>query len=182
MNGLSGTYAINTTTKKVGTGSINFQTNASYSGLSITKSVIINSFTIAGWYYMNTGVSYPRFFCIRAGAIFIEIYLVNNSASLSQETSFASGTFSISGTFTFNTWNHMAFVYDNIGNTLKTYMNNSLISTNTFTFTSFTSSTISVGIDPNYPNTQYIIGYVDDFRMYSYALSASNIDTIYKLT
>jgi hypothetical protein len=183
-NGLLGTYAISTTTKKVGTGSINFQTptSTSYSGLSISKSVVINSFTIMGWYYMNTGLSYPRFFCIRGGSSYIEIYLTNNTAYMTQESNIA-GNYSLSGTFTFNTWNHMAFVYDNTGGTLKTYMNNSLISTNTLTkFTAFNSSTVSISIDPIWANSQYIIGYVDDIRLYSYALLPSNIDTIYKLT
>jgi hypothetical protein len=92
-----------------------------------------------------------------------------------------------SGTFQTNTWNHFAIVVSNTssGNwSLKSYLNGGLLSntTSTTVYQSTATSTSYIGSGGQSFNesvNQHFVGYVDDFRAYNYALSATQVLAIF---
>ena len=78
---------------------------------------------------------------------------------------------------TANVWNHIVFVFET-GGTLKTYKNGSLSATNTG---------ISFGASANFfsrighlgTTGHYVNGKIDEFAIWSSALTASNVTTLY---
>lgn len=82
-------------------------------------------------------------------------------------------------TLTSGTWNHIAFTFD--GTTNIAYLNG-VASGTTSTTTHPTSTPTTLQINGNYNTSTYATdGSVDDFRFYSRALSAAEIQSIYTL-
>ena len=85
-------------------------------------------------------------------------------------------------TLSFNTWRHVACVYDNTNNQLKLYVDgNEESSVSTFTTTSFKNpdtADFAIGARPNL-GTGGFKGSIDEVVLYDRALSASEVQTIY---
>ena len=137
-------------------------------------------FTICGW--LKPSVA-------KRGVIFgnytvSPTYRINLELTASNQLRFYWGggspdkTFTTTGAFTANTWGHFAIVYD--GTKLIVYKNG--IQTETYTVTLTTAeqpNVFYIGTDTRMNTTITYNGYMNDFRIYDIALTASEINRAY---
>jgi len=77
-----------------------------------------------------------------------------------------------------NGWHHSIMTYD--GNTLSTYLDNEVISTNRHS-KSIVSTNNPLTIGENGGGWEYFYGLIDDVRLYDRALSADEAESLYKM-
>lgn len=81
-------------------------------------------------------------------------------------------------TYTVNTWEHWAGVYDN--NVMKLYKNGVQVATNTYSYTGTITSTMPFYIGSNLANANnYFNGKVDDFGIWHRALTPAEINNLF---
>lgn len=130
------------------------------------------SFTVAGWFYNSNGTTYygakntyNTYICLEQSRYFI--YNSSASAYVGNYTS------------TRNTWQYIVLVHDAIANKLKLYINGSFISEVTTDGTIYNSDILDIG---GRQGTAQYSGKMSDFRIYATALSAEDIEALYKNT
>ncbi len=78
---------------------------------------------------------------------------------------------------TLRAWNHVVCTYD--GTTVRAYINNVQVATGALAGVLTNPQNANVQIGRNIGNSQSFTGYIDDLRVYSYAISAGDISTLY---
>ncbi|WP_207531769.1 cellulose binding domain-containing protein [Desertivirga arenae] len=144
----------------------------------------LNDFTISTWVRMDakanwmrvfdfgTGTSSSMFLTIQAGTANIIRYAIKNNNSAEQQLSF-------NYSLPLNSWTHFAITQS--GNTCRMYINGSLVATNTNVSLkpSALGNTSLNYLGKSQFNDPLLKGSLDEFRIYSKALSAAEIGAIY---
>jgi hypothetical protein len=167
-----------------------FSVNNNYIYRTVLTTIGLNGFTMCMWMFITSGsnailgsiggsaVSGPGIYSAMSGSSFV----LNNASA-------AYGSRDVSNTVT-STWSHHAHTVTS-SNIVLHYQNGSLTSPPTFVGTMsypFTTGSFSYGccLGTVYANNsgQYVnggsyVGGIDDFRVYTRALSASEINQIY---
>jgi hypothetical protein len=159
-----GNCAINTTTKKYGTGSMSFDGSGDYLVAPSTPDTILSGdFTIEGWVYRASSGSY-RFFTVgdSSGATGIEVY-VSGTPTGNWIVYSNSATRITGATATREVWTHLAVVRS--GSTVTFYVNGSA-SGSTWSSSATFSGRVFVGAEFFSGSvTADTNGYIDDFRI-----------------
>jgi len=79
--------------------------------------------------------------------------------------------------FTTPNWHHFSFTYE--GKTIKVYIDGDLYKTHTATNRTFSGQTMNTFWIGQFTNNPILNGYVDDVRIYDYALSVDDISDLY---
>ncbi len=164
----AGNVQINTSVKKYGSGSVLFDGTGDYLYIAPATAFDITSgdFTIEFWAYPTTqtnsvdsvfGYGYWTTMFYRNGSTWT--WEVGNGSS--------SNYFTLSGTCTANTWQHIALTRS--GNTYTFWLNGVAASTTTNSNGPATASrTLAIGLNAHNASPaspQFFTGYVDDFRL-----------------
>jgi hypothetical protein len=167
-----GNAQVSTSVKKYGTGSISFDGTGDYLTIPATPNLNLSTgnFTVECWYYQNSPVAGAYLFAINgAFNVFAQAAIaINGSGAFfflcaNNATNNWINT-STGGSYTSNTWNHLAGVRN--GNTFTLYLNGTSVITYTSSATLVNTSTYNrnvVGIDSSF--TTAINGYIDDLRI-----------------
>ncbi|MCG1035775.1 LamG-like jellyroll fold domain-containing protein [Polaribacter sargassicola] len=86
------------------------------------------------------------------------------------------------GAFTAGTWNHIAVTYNSSDGKVTLYLNGDLVGENTWTDVNTTATPLRIGNDYNNntpPQSRGFNGAIDDIQIYSDALTATQISTLY---
>jgi len=146
-------------------------------------------YTISMWVYNSAGSdTYPTLLNRATQATnngFFWIYTTGtNEADLNFQyadgTNFVSTTFS--GALSTNTWQHVVFTFDNASKALKLYINGSQFST-TRTLTGslpIDDGTLYLGTYNGTATNYSFLGYLDEVRIYTSALSAGGVTNLYQ--
>ena len=146
-------------------------------------------YTISMWVYNSAGSdTYPTLLNRATQATnngFFWIYTTGtNEADLNFQ--YADGTNFVSTTFssalTTNTWQHIVFTFDNASKALKLYINGSQFST-TRTLTGslpIDDGTLYLGTYNGTATNYSFLGYLDEVRIYTSALSAGGVTNLYQ--
>ena len=146
-------------------------------------------YTISMWVYNAAGSdTYPTLLNRATQATnngFFWIYTTGtNEADLNFQyadgTNFVSTTFS--GALSTNTWQHVVFTFDNASKALKLYINGSQFST-TRTLTGslpIDDGTLYLGTYNGTATNYSFLGYLDEVRIYTSALSAGGVTNLYQ--
>ena len=89
-----------------------------------------------------------------------------------------------SGALNNTNWNYITIIIDNTNNQILIYINGQLNQSNTKSWNGIrnTSDIILFGIDKNLSSTIFLNGFLDDVRVYNYALTANQVRQIYNET
>ena len=130
-----------------------------------------SSFTIAGWFYHNSGTTYyaaknthNTYICLEDGRFFI--YPATGSAYVGYWTN------------TTNVWQHIVLVHDAIEAKLKLYVNGLFVDEVITDGTVYNSDILDIG---GRQGTAQYNGNISDFRIYATALSAEDIQALYQI-
>lgn len=129
-----------------------------------------SSFTVAGWFYNSSGTTYygakntnNSYICLEQSKYFV----YNSSASVYV------GNY----TSTRNVWQHIVLVHDIVTMKLKLYINGSFVNEVTTNGTIYNSDILDIG---GRLGTAQYNGKMSDFRIYTTALSADDIKSLYQ--
>jgi hypothetical protein len=160
-----GNAQIDTTTKKYGTGSLEFDGTGDW--LKVPNSVDIQlgtgDFTIEFWVYLATGdTGSNRGLVAKGGAS--TGFLVSLNTTQKVVFTFTSSTITSSGAITTNAWNHIAVVREGTGsNETKIYINGTNDGTGTVS-TNFNQTEVMY-IGANRAAGDPMKGFIDDLRI-----------------
>jgi len=157
-----GDAQIDTTTKKYGTGSIEFDGTGDWLKLPSNPNQALGTgnFTIEAWVYINTAKNYNFIYETRAND-FSSAGLGFFTDASSRLCLYTDYNFRIqAGTVTIAVWNHVALVRS--GGTFTAYVNGSSVGTYSAT-PDLTLDTVRIGIDWN--STFSMDGFIDDLRI-----------------
>lgn len=150
--------------------------------LSYTASVI-NPITVSFWASMTKcPLSGQISTLFSFGTTSLEYFVIQASYSSASGSSFNATSTSGTTTYTLNinTWNHLAAVWIP-GTSVSFYVNGSLVGTTTTTIlNNLINGTITIGENVRSSLNRPYSGYIDDFRIYNRALSASEIANLGK--
>ena len=192
---------LSTTTSAVGSGSLlmNGSTRITLANTALTPFSSTQSQTISIWFNCSSAtpnastIMCPYLLAYNYTYTLDSIAIKNAGTNLLtiERSNFGAQYLSLAGigTFGINTWQHYAMTVSNnsAGNwTIKNYFNGTLFSTATSTTLAQSSSSSFIGSGQTavmgYNGDSNFIGNVDDFRVYSYALTATQISSIYNKT
>lgn len=129
-----------------------------------------SSFTVAGWFYNSSGTTYygakntnNSYICLEQSKYFV----YNSSASVYV------GNY----TSTRNVWQHIVLVHDIVTMKLKLYINGSFVNEVATNGTIYNSDILDIG---GRLGTAQYNGKMSDFRIYTTALSADDIKSLYQ--
>jgi hypothetical protein len=189
---------ISTTIKKVGAGSLDFTSSASYNNSATTSLAFLTSIsaiTITHWLYINsysTSVEYNTYWNIynTSGFGFYLCSGLSAAGNLSLYITLNSGQgfyfTKISGILVpLTTWTHIAYVFTNNGANVSIYLNgSSVISNTTISNPPFNGASTynAIGFGTQTGTDFRATGLIDDFRVYNRALTTNEITSIYNYT
>jgi hypothetical protein len=158
-----GNAQVDTTTKKFGTGSMEFDGTGDYLAIKSSENLLFHSgdFTIEAWVYLNSLGSDRGIYDCRSAISSVGAFYISGS---NNTVAFYDGTVTATGTaLTSGTWNHVAWVRS--GTTLYGYLNGVQQWTRTLsTNVSSIGSLPKIGTDFN--GTQsFMNGFIDDLRI-----------------
>jgi fibronectin type 3 domain-containing protein len=175
-----------TSSSKIGTGALgltNTSTQNQYASLPNGVVSSLTSFSIAAWVYLSTNTAWMRVFDFGTGTTNFMYLTVHNGSNVPQFSVQANGgtSYSITGNAAFPTgvWTHIAVVWNNnlgtmyvngvfVGSNSNMPWNPSMLGTTTQNYIGHSEWTA----DP------YLNGRIDDFRIYSRALTSTEVSTI----
>jgi hypothetical protein len=101
-----------------------------------------------------------------------------NSNSVSNST-YLSNVIFYQG-ITVNTWKHMVFTYEQSTSTVKIYLNGELVTNGTFSSLNTSEFVVALYLGSLFGGTtQRYFGYVDDLKIYNYALTDAQVTSLY---
>ena len=183
---LSGTTLpiLSTTSVKVGSGSCNIASNTTQSMITLPtiSSVGLTAFSVCFWFLStNLGQSYRHIWCIGPDVSYYIRYQGNNLVCLG---------YGIGSAYDNGAWHHIACTISSNG-VGSVYMDNVLLVSNyTFSSTFAQQSTTTwnnyigqfTSTAPSNQSVYAFSGNIDDFRIYSRLLTATEVGLIYKNT
>ena len=179
----NGNAQIDTTIKKFGTGSIEFDGTGDYltlgSGTPNYPNFGTGSFTIEMWIYNTTSGSQALFNTHRAGVSSGMYFSINTNNALIHG-SFGNGNngnnITANNVISLNTWHHIALCREGTGtNQTKIFVDGTAVLTYTdaSNYASYTYGPYLASYDAGGTTAEYI-GYVDEFRISTVARYTSN--------
>jgi gliding motility-associated-like protein len=179
------------TTDRFGTANEAYLLNGIADYIKLPSDVWVSgNFSFTGWIYLNNYSFYSRFFEFgngidadnvffcpsRYGTTGASVFTIHQCSSSARTYADAP-----SATLPLSTWVHIAITLT--GDTAMIYKNNTLWYTYKMIYTPCaTTRTQCYFGKSNFPSDQYLSGKIDDIRIYNRSISASEIDSIYKLT
>lgn len=148
-----------------------------------SASLSMTSFTIATWAYFK-GVSAQQYFAERGVTTASNNYYFYWTTGTGYVCGFYDGTgyrqLIVSGTPTTNTWSHFACSFNNTTKVMTMYKDGVSIGTTTLNYTPVTAaSAMQVGRSGDNTGASFT-GFMDEFRLYSRALTADDIGELYR--
>jgi hypothetical protein len=177
----SSSVSISTSTYKVGSGSLNTGTNQSANLITFPNYTLTGSFSFCFWLNFNlSNVFNPRIlqFNLASGVSNICIRYISNQLIFDI---LEAGPCKVSYPNTYsNVWTHIVIMCNSSG-TKYIYVNG----VQGYSGSGSTLGSLNTTINSMYiiPNGSYnILGYMDDFRLYSRVLTSTEINSIYTAT
>ena len=179
------------TTDRFGTPNEAYQLNGIADYIKLPSDVWVSgNFSFTGWIYLNNYSFYSRFFEFGNGIDADNVFFCPSrygttgaSVFTIHQCSTSARTYADAPTATLplSTWVHIAITLT--GDTARVYKDNALWYTYKMIYIpcSTTRTQCYFG-KSNFPSDQYLSGKIDDIRIYNRAITAIEIDSIYKLT
>jgi hypothetical protein len=178
-----------TSSAKIGAFALNLNGAAQYAQASGAAVNTSNSFTAAAWVRLNSTVGYQTVLSIdgnNVSGFYLQLsgangrFVFNRLAS--DSTSAASTVASATAAPATGTWYHLAGVYNKSANTIALYVNGVLQQSVSYTPKWRANGNTAIGRARfNGGNVDYLNGSIDDARLYSSALTAGQIQTLYNM-
>jgi len=166
---VNGDTQVDTTVKKFGAGSIEFDGTGDYLDVSVDARLTFDGdFTVEAWVYPDTTGSYQPIIDARASNIAYQNYyfgLANVGGTLRTEVILASGATGRTGTTNAvptGQWSHIAWVRNS--GVITTYVNGVADATTKTDSATLTPTNFRIGAAVGTPNA-YFDGYLDDIRV-----------------
>jgi len=166
---VNGDTQVDTTVKKFGSGSIEFDGSGDYLDVSVDSRLTFDGdFTVEAWVYPDTAGSYQPIIDARASNIAYQNYyfgLANVGGTLRTEVILASGATGRTGTTNAvptGQWSHIAWVRNS--GVITTYVNGVADATTKTDSATLTPTNFRIGAAVGTPNA-YFDGYLDDIRI-----------------
>jgi len=156
--------------------------NGTSSEVEISSDVLnINTISISAWININTTSGYRQIVSNYATGNYGWGFRVDDGGTLAYNTETVN-VVSGSTVLSTNTWYHAVVTIDSAGNSSKIYLNGIEDGSGTYTAPSYSGNTnFHIGSLGNI-NVQYFSGKIDQVRIFTKALSSSEVSTLYAET
>lgn len=182
-NNLHGTLGTGTSSPTWVTGKLNnaasFDGNDDYISIPSDPSLqITNNFTVTIWFKPTNLTQSQKYIIGKNNDYSIVWEYTDNTAQFYTNGQTGTNPMSYSQITIPNTnWHHISYTYDGIN--LKSFLNGKLVLNNPITFSCrISSSPLAIGAANDSP-TNPVNGLIDDVRIYNYALTDKQIQTLY---
>ena len=159
--------------------SLNFDGVDDYVGISNHSSLqLTNNFSISLWFKPSNLTQSNKYLLGKNNDYAILWEYTDNTINLYTNGQTGTSPQAVSAmTINDTNWHHITYSYD--GTTLKSFLDGKNSSTNTISFSCrTTTSPLTIGAANNTP-AAVIAGQLDDVRIYNYALTATQVQTLY---
>ncbi|MBN1516536.1 hypothetical protein JXA32_08195 [Candidatus Sumerlaeota bacterium] len=156
--------------------------------LAYTSELALSNFTIATWVNVDTkndvqGICGTRFgvdrtFDLKVATTYIHCDIGDGTSWINTAVDIPS---TAGGNLTAGQWYHICYAVDGDAGEVRMYINGALCATATLSSVPLfmqSGQTLHVGDSSGTNTTEYMDGMIDDFRIYNYALSASEVATL----
>jgi len=153
--------------------------NGSSSEIEVSSNVInINTISVSAWINLGTTSGFQQIVSNFSSSNTGWGLRINDGGYLSYNT--AVGVITSSTALLANTWHHVALTIDSSGNSTKLYINGSEDSSTTYTAPTYGAGNTNFHIGSlGNLNTQYFNGSIDQVRIFSKALSSTEVGKLY---